>query len=241
MKMFVSLTFDDGSQNYFTRFRPILKKYGFKASFHIITDQVGLANRMTWEQIKILHQEGHEIGSHTHTHRSLVKLSDEELDFELKESARKLAQFNVSTLSYPFGDYDQRVISFTKKYYSAARACGDLEGYEKDLGFNTKGVNPFALKTSKFSVPKGVDKLSGNNYWLIFVVHDPPKMSLDYAFWSFKKRSLGFRDVINFFHNLHQQANREENTVEKLLKICQFFKKRSIKIVTVAEAVKIFR
>ena len=239
MKIFVSLTFDDGSQNYFTRFRPILEKFGFKATFYIITSQMGLANRMNWKQINTLYQQGHEIGSHTHTHHSLIELSDKQLDFELSESKKKLARFDVSTFSYPFGDYDKRVINFTKKYYTAARTCGDLEGHEKDLGLNIEGLNLFALKTTTFPLLQKAKK-SEDKSWVILVVHDPPKMSLDYAFWSLKKRSLGFQDFLNFFNNLFRQAYREENTTKNLLKICRFLKNPSIKIVTVAEGARIF-
>jgi len=240
MKVFASLTFDDGCQNYFTRFRPILNKYGFKASFYIITKQVGLVNRMTWKQIKILHQEGHEIGSHTHTHQRLIHLSDKELDFELRESKKKLTEFKATTLSYPFGDYDSRVVSFAKKYYSVARACGDLEGHEKDLGLNSRRLNPFALKTVKFSVPTDVKTFFKNNCWLIFVIHDPPKMSLDYLFWSLKNRKLTFQDFIYFFYNLGHHSNREESTTKKLAAICHFLKKNAVEVVTLREAIRIF-
>lgn len=238
--MFASLTFDDGSQNYFTHFRPMLRKYNLKASFYIITDQIGLANRMDWKQIETLHREGHEIGSHTHTHQRLNQLSNKELDFELRESKRRLARFKPATLSYPFGDYNQRVINSARKYYSAARACGDLKGYENDLGFNFRGLNHFALKTVKLMLPKDFNDPFKNDSWLIFVVHDPPKMSLDYLFWSLKKRKPSWQEGLYFFQNILCHQKRQEKTTDKLAKICRFIKKHSIKVVTIEEGIRIF-
>lgn len=238
--MLASLTFDDGSENYFTKFRKILKEYQYQATFYLITGQIGLKNRLNWSQVEKLYREGNEIGSHTHTHMSLPSLSDKNLDFELRESKRRLARFKPTTLSYPFGDYNQQVINFAKKYYSAARTCGDLEGYEKDLGFNSRGLNPFCLKTVNLMPPKNFSNPSKDDSWLIFVVHDPPKMSLDYAFWSLKKRKLGIRDGLNFFQNLLHHRAREENTVDRLIKVCRFLKKHSLKVVTISEGMKIF-
>ena len=52
--------------------KPILDKYGFKATFYIVCNYVGGGdNRMTWEEIKSLQQEGHDIASHTMNHDDL--------------------------------------------------------------------------------------------------------------------------------------------------------------------------
>src|SRR5215210_1653204 len=66
----VILTFDDGYKSQYTNAKPILDKYGYKATFYIICNNVGggegLVNpniRMTWEDIIALYNEGHDIGS----------------------------------------------------------------------------------------------------------------------------------------------------------------------------------
>jgi peptidoglycan/xylan/chitin deacetylase (PgdA/CDA1 family) len=45
---------------------------------------------MTWDQVRKLSKAGHTIGSHTMTHPNVAYLGDDDLDFELAESKRKL-------------------------------------------------------------------------------------------------------------------------------------------------------
>ena len=71
----VILTFDDGYKSQYSNAKPILDKYGFKATFSIVCNYVGNGdNRMTWEEIRSLRQEGHDIASHTMNHDDLSKL-----------------------------------------------------------------------------------------------------------------------------------------------------------------------
>src|SRR5207244_2224596 len=68
------LTFDDSVASHYSVVRPILKRYGFGATFFITEGFSFRTNKqdyMTWEQIKELHQEGFEIGNHTRDHLSV--------------------------------------------------------------------------------------------------------------------------------------------------------------------------
>src|SRR2546425_13294211 len=67
----VVLTFDDSKASHYSVVRPILKRYGFGATFFItegFSFQTNKQDYMTWEQIRELHQEGFEIGNHTRDH-----------------------------------------------------------------------------------------------------------------------------------------------------------------------------
>jgi len=71
----VVLTFDDASKSHFTVARPILKKYGFGATFFITEGFDFPTNKrdyMTWEEIAQLHKDGFEIGNHTRDHRGVT-------------------------------------------------------------------------------------------------------------------------------------------------------------------------
>jgi peptidoglycan/xylan/chitin deacetylase (PgdA/CDA1 family) len=67
----VVLTFDDSVASQFTVVRPILKKYGFGATFFItegfdfFSDKT---NYLSWTQISKLYEDGFEIGNHTRDH-----------------------------------------------------------------------------------------------------------------------------------------------------------------------------
>ena len=72
----VVLTFDDSVASQFTIVRPLLKEFGFGATF-FISEGFGFATNktdyMTWDQIAQLHRDGFEIGNHTRDHMGVEK------------------------------------------------------------------------------------------------------------------------------------------------------------------------
>lgn len=73
---------------------------------------------MSWKDVRQLKQEGFSIGSHTHTHPLLNRLSNDEIDYELKKSAERISNetgIKPQTISYPNGSYDERVIRSAEK------------------------------------------------------------------------------------------------------------------------------
>jgi peptidoglycan/xylan/chitin deacetylase (PgdA/CDA1 family) len=239
MKFLASITFDDGKKSHFTEYYPILKKFGYKGSFYPIVDQIGLSGRMTWKDLETLYKEGNEIGSHTYSHKSLYSLGEKEIEAELKNSKEALRKFNANTLSYPFGDYDERVKKIAEKYYLGARACGDIIGKEADLGINGKNPDRFSLKT----LPIGELGFSGYKdkpfVWLIYAIHEPPRITLDYCFHSLQTRKVKMADGWNFFRNLFFEKMIRDKSENDLKKLCFFLKQKSIKIVTLKEGLSL--
>lgn len=67
----VVLTFDDSVASQHRVVRPLLKQYGFGATFFITEGFSFPTNKvdyLTWEQIAELHRDGFEIGNHTRSH-----------------------------------------------------------------------------------------------------------------------------------------------------------------------------
>src|SRR5215469_1855908 len=66
----VMIGFDDGWKSQITYAKPILDKYGFKASFFIVCNYANSGNidRMSWQDIAMLQKDGMDIESHTMTH-----------------------------------------------------------------------------------------------------------------------------------------------------------------------------
>jgi peptidoglycan/xylan/chitin deacetylase (PgdA/CDA1 family) len=101
---------------------------------------------MSWEQIQTLADSGMAIGSHSHTHRKLAALSEDEQMYELTESRRILEQTlgrAVDTIAYPFG--------WVGAFGRVTERLAETAGYQ--LAFSAKpGVNrranwdPFALR-----------------------------------------------------------------------------------------------
>ncbi len=70
----VVLTFDDSVASHYSVVRPLLKQYGFSATFFITESFSFRTNKkdyMTWEQIAELHRDGFEIGNHTRDHMAV--------------------------------------------------------------------------------------------------------------------------------------------------------------------------
>lgn len=120
----VAITFDDGRYGQYEFAFKSLKKYGMLATFFITTDWIGKKEFMTWPQIKEMADAGMAIGSHAITHPHLAELSDEQLKKELEESKKNIEDRigqAIDLLAYPGGNYNARVIEFTKKAgYAAA-------------------------------------------------------------------------------------------------------------------------
>ncbi len=124
----VILNFDDGRKTQFTQAKPILDKYGFKATFNVVCDYLdNKKGYMNWKDIETLQKEGHDIASHSMSHAHLEKLSKKGVLFEVAQSKKCLEDhgINVTTFAYPFneGPSDKNIINIVAKYYDFARTA----------------------------------------------------------------------------------------------------------------------
>jgi len=144
----VSIAFDDGREDQYNKFYPILDENDLKATFYIVTERINWKGLMGWDELKTLHKDGNEIGSHTHTHPHLTTLSNDELDLEFKKSHDILRPFNCCTLAYPYGEYNERIVDHAKEYFIAARGYYNPNMGSKDPEANLDlNQDRFKLKT----------------------------------------------------------------------------------------------
>ncbi|MDX2127468.1 MAG: polysaccharide deacetylase family protein [Chloroherpetonaceae bacterium] len=123
------IIFDDGYEDTFHTAFPILEKAGLTATIYVIGGMIGKLN--TWDadflgnfrhindtELKSLFKAGWKIGSHGFSHRALTALSSERVKEELKKSKDELEQLlgiKVNEISFPFGNFNQRVLELTKE------------------------------------------------------------------------------------------------------------------------------
>ncbi len=96
----VVLTFDDSSVSHATIARPVLKRYGFGATFFItegFTFRTNKRDYMTWEQIAELHRDGFEIGNHTRDHLSITEKNVPRLAEQLAAIAERCREHGIPT------------------------------------------------------------------------------------------------------------------------------------------------
>jgi peptidoglycan/xylan/chitin deacetylase (PgdA/CDA1 family) len=118
------LTFGDGWKSQFTYAKPILDKYGFKASFFVTCDRVGRPAKMIWQDLVNLYNEGHDIESKTMTAPILTNVSADQLNFEVGQSKRCLLDhgMNATVFATPHGKGSENatVVNAISKYYDLA-------------------------------------------------------------------------------------------------------------------------
>ncbi|HZV34800.1 MAG TPA: polysaccharide deacetylase family protein [Verrucomicrobiae bacterium] len=85
------LTFDDATSDHFETVLPILEKYHCHASFFVPTAKLNNPGYLTDEQVRKIAAAGHEIGSHSHEHQRMDKLSVEEVRRQISLSREILA------------------------------------------------------------------------------------------------------------------------------------------------------
>lgn len=101
---------------------------------------------MSWEQIKILSENGMSIGSHSHDHSILSKQNAETLDLQLKKSVEILESVvnkEIKSIAYPVGGYAH----FNEETKSVSKNIGFKLGFSFLTGINTCGdIDPFNVK-----------------------------------------------------------------------------------------------
>ena len=120
----VILNFYDNDIGQFTNAKPILDKYGFKGTFFIVCRWASSDNpdRMTWNEITQLYREGHDIESHSTSHKVLSKLSASDLDYQVGQSKQCIHEHlgvEPTVFSPPHGRgwNNVTVIDTIAKYY----------------------------------------------------------------------------------------------------------------------------
>lgn len=119
----VVITFDDGLKDQYTDGFPILKKFGYTATFFIKLNNFnkgGLNTQMAKEMI----QEGMTIGSHSVNHDNMAQMDSTTLNSELIDSKKYLEKtlgVEIKYFSYPGGAFSSKTIIATKNagYLSA--------------------------------------------------------------------------------------------------------------------------
>ena len=125
----VVVTFDDAKKDHVTHVAPLFRELGFGATFFVTEMEPsprngGFADKnifMTWDEIRQLHDQGFDVGNHSHHHRRPASPLD------AKDFAQELNGLNdvmerngiprAVSVAYPFGMTDRDQVA-------VAGACG---------------------------------------------------------------------------------------------------------------------
>lgn len=138
----IVLTFDDGYDEHFAFVTRVLTHYAVRGTFFVYTDAVGLAENLSWDEMRLMQSAGMDIQSHTLSHPDLTRLDDAALAAELRQSKHIIEQSlgtPVTSLAYPYGLYNRRV-------EDAARAAGYRLAVTTDPGVTQKPSERYRLR-----------------------------------------------------------------------------------------------
>ncbi len=128
----VVLTFDDAPASHYSIVAPLLKKYGFNATFFVCEFPPNYADStlyMNWRQIRELDKMGFEVANHTHTHKHVSKLSEGEFIAQLEYIEQKCESLGIDkpvNFAYPAYFVSLPALeTLEKKGYQFARIGGD--------------------------------------------------------------------------------------------------------------------
>lgn len=127
----VAFTWDDCSYG-IKDVASVFNKYNLKTTFFVNTAAISdryLKVRFFYKQslesiLKEVEKQGHEIGSHTHNHINLSKVSLDDVDYELNHSSKEIQKYlgyYPTTLSHPESCYNPQIDSIMHLYYLDSR------------------------------------------------------------------------------------------------------------------------
>ena len=149
----IIITFDDGYKDIFLNCLPLLKKYEFKAICYIVVNKIGKTNEwdndnnsvskkelMSNENLNEWIKNEMLIGSHSHDHFDLTKLTEKNIIYQLEKSKIQLEDMfstKISSFCYPYGKYNLMIYKKAKNIYENAvttnRSRYNLDKHSKHL------------------------------------------------------------------------------------------------------------
>ncbi len=141
----VALTFDDGCETDLITAAPLLKDFGFQATFYITVGFLGKPGFMSRAQARELGESGFEIGCHSLTHPYLTDVDAAGLEMEIAGAKKQLEDIlgrAVTHYSCPGGRWSGRVAEVAKRagYESVATSQVGVNRPESDRFFLSRNA-----------------------------------------------------------------------------------------------------
>ena len=244
----VSFIFSDGLKSQFTYAKPILDKYGFKATFDVICNNAGKkGGYMNWGDIKTLYDGGNDIGSHSMSHVRLTDLSKKSIEYEVGKSKKCLEEYGINPVSfeYPFseGSDNKTVVDIVAKYYQLA-----TRGNDPLMFLRCDGMAQYDQKNCKTYTDNGTPTYA-NKYSIRNWSHDFEKVENSYSEDQALQR---FIDVVNsqskynkdgkveaipiiMYHGIGQSKIDSGTNVDLFQKEMKYIYDNKFKVITISQ------
>lgn len=129
-KKIACLTVDDGYRTFTTNAMPLLKNFGYQATLFINSESVGGGSYLNWNELKEVHEQGIEIGNHSHSHAYFLNFPKRDRIAMFKKDVQKCQEeinsrlgFYPDVFAYPYGEYDLEMKKVLKELNFKAAAA----------------------------------------------------------------------------------------------------------------------
>lgn len=134
----VIITLDDGYRDNYENAYPILREFGFEATFFIVSEFIdrGIDRYMTWPMVEELAAAGMRIEVHSRTHIDLRERTREELVWQMLGPQETIAAhigYTPRYFSYPSGRYDAAAVEMVEElgfWGALTTKSGTTHGFE---------------------------------------------------------------------------------------------------------------
>jgi len=148
-----AITFDDGYWDNYQCAFPVLREFGFAATFFVTSEDVGKKGFMTWDMLREMASvPGIEIGSHGLEHKPLSDIPEKEAWTSLVASKKILEEKlgrEIKAISYPCGSFNEKIVEMVR---GAGYTYGCAASHVHDRKFVG---NPYLLRRIKISASSG--------------------------------------------------------------------------------------
>ena len=147
---FVIIMFDRGYESIFSKAKPIMDNFGFKASIFIACDYIENGKGMSWNQVRQLNNDGYDIQSHGLEHIRLPELkSENEIKSVISGGKECLQQngFSPTVFQAPYnkGGEDPFIVDTISKYFNLA-----FTGHSELMFLNCDGWENFGYDQKNY-------------------------------------------------------------------------------------------
>jgi peptidoglycan/xylan/chitin deacetylase (PgdA/CDA1 family) len=114
----VCITFDDGCETDLIAAAPVLREFGFNATFYLTAGFLGAPGYLNSTQVRDLDAQGFQIGCHSMTHPYLTDLQEPELKREVVDAKLQIENIvghPIEHFSCPGGRYDRRTLQMARQ------------------------------------------------------------------------------------------------------------------------------
>ncbi|HSX30481.1 MAG TPA: polysaccharide deacetylase family protein [Candidatus Saccharimonadales bacterium] len=214
----LTVTFDDGWESVYTQAMPLLQKDGIHTTQYVLSGTESNHQYMSWGQIAVIQQAGHEIACHSVTHPDLTKLSDKDLQAQLNGCLHTMTQRfgSITDFASPYGSENDKTLNAIAKLYQSQRNTnGDASNGVTDADVNLQ---------SNF-----------NRYDIIGVtIHRDTTVAQLQSLISYAQAHNGW--VVLTYHQADEEGSQYTLDQTQLAKQLDFLSKSNIRIVTMNQA-----